>query len=313
MKIESIRLISTDNNIKKMPSTTFEAGGKPISLKYVVEKRAYLLPERILDAAKTILKSATRELPSLLELHKEIYAPLLNCKTLEEVKNLFPEFSAMQEEVIFERNTRYAKEFKERTDKNFALKMIQEYWGNLKTKDEIAKEFGMLNRTSLDWPLQQINFVGFHPNYKTLLKSSDEEGNRIIASKTTAWNTLHPDLMHKKNKHAAQGCKTDEYKKAQSARMYKYDKEHPERREKITATLKSAWERCPEVRTAMAEYALTCPLFIRRIVLKRYKGQQLTDYENKISKGFFKKFWETHPELKKVLSDAFKKNSDSKI
>lgn len=296
----------------KPSNPTFEAGGKPITLQYAVEKRARLIPERVLNEAKEILMNPGAKVPSLMELHKSIYAPLLECKSLDEAKALYEEFSQMKEEVIFERNTRYAKEFKKKTDKNFALKVLQEYWGNLKTKDEIAQSFGMPNRNSLGWPLEQIRFVGYHPNYKTLLKASDEEGNRVIAEKMTAWNTLHPDLMRAKNKHAAQGCKTEEYRKAQAQRMYKYDKEHPERREKISESSKASWAECPEIKQAMAEFALTCPVFIRRIVLKRCKGQKLTENEIRTSKSFFKKFWEAHPELKEVFAQARQKASSKK-
>ena len=199
MQISSINYFNLVNYNKPYYQPTFEAGGKPIGLQYVLEKRSNLLPERVLAKAKEALSTSSTTMPSLMELHLSIYSPLLTCKTLAEAQEIFPEFSAMTQEVKFERNSRYAKEFYSRTDESFALKMLQKFWAELKTKDDIAQEFGMLNRNSLEWPLKQIGFVSFKPNYKTLLLASDEKGNQEIASKTTAWNALHPDLMYAKN------------------------------------------------------------------------------------------------------------------
>lgn len=296
-------LVRSNNN-----KPSFEGRGKPITLRYVVEKRSHLLPERVLNNAREILSSQTERIPSLMELHKSIYAPLLTCNTLDEAKEMFPEFEEMLGIVTFERNSRYAKEFNERTDKNFALRMLQEFWVNLKTKDEIAQELGMLNRNSLEWSLKQIGFVSYPANYKTLLKASDEEGNRLIACKTIAWNALHPDLMYAKNKHAAQGCKTPEYREAQSDRMKAYDREHPERRQKIGESSREAWENCPEVKEAMSEFAKSSSLFVRKVVMKNIKGENLSPAEKRINKGFYKRFWDSHPYLKAVFADARNKN-----
>lgn len=302
MEILSINETSINNN-----APVFSARGKALALDYIIEKRSQLIPERVYRQAKLLLSKNIGPMPSLLQLHKDVYTPLLECKTLDEAKTIFTEFSEMREQVEFQRKSVYSEEFKKREGENFALRMLKEFWVNLKTKDEIAKEMGMPNRTSLEWPLKQIKFVSYHPNYKTILKASDIEGNREIAAKTTSWNKEHADLMLKKNKHAAQFCKTDKYRQEQSERMKKYDLEHPERKEKISKSGKEAWERCPEVRKAMAEFASLCSNYMRKIMVKKFQGQSLSPAENRISKWFFKRFWDTHPELKKVYADAKKK------
>lgn len=307
MLVQPIKFNSYNNMGLKTSQPTFDGGGKPITLQYIVENRAHILPKRVLNATLSLLKTKEAQLPSLMELHRRIYAPLLSCKTLDEAKKIFPEFCEMKGSVEFQRDTRYSREFKERTDENFALKMLQDFWAKLKTKDEIAQEMGMRSRSTLDWPLQQIGFVSYHPNYKVILRASDEEGNQVIAAKTTAWNAAHPDLMRAKNKHAAQGCKTEEFKVAQSERIKEYDKLHPERREKISMNVKRAWEACPEIRSAMAEFALTCPGFMRRVVVKRFKGMELSQSEIRTDKTFFKMFWNAYPELKEVYAKAMKR------
>ena len=307
MKVQSKHLSLYKNSYNKHNNFTFKSRGKPITLEYIVEKRSHLLPSRVLSKAKEILANNKGGVyPSLLEIHKSIYAPLLECKTLDEAKKMFNEFEQIKESVVFERNSRYAKEFKSRTDENFVLKMLQESWGNLKNKDNIAKSFGMTSRSSLDWALKQINFVYFKPNYKTLLYASDEEGNRIIAFKTTTWNQLHPDLMFQRNKHAAQFCKTDEYRNLHSQRMKEYDKSNPQRREKISQVTKEAWLKCSEIKEAMKLFAKNAKPSTRCVIAKKIKGEKLSSAENRIQLTFYKQFWAEHPNLKEVLANAIK-------
>ena len=148
----------------------------------------------------------------------------------------------------------------------------------------------------------------FLKNYNKLLQASDEIGNREIANKMTAWNSLHPDLMQAKNKHAAQGCKTQEYRDAQSKRIKDYDKLHPERKEKISISNKKAWEVCPEIKDAMKSFAQTQNAYIKKVIMKNMTEKKLTDYEDRINKTFFKMFWNAHPDLKAIFSQA-KKNA----
>lgn len=300
-------LISNKNHKKSDNNTVFGYGGKPVTLKYIVEKRSEFLPKRVLDEALRILAKDSNSKISLLEIHKNLYKPLLECKTIEEAKTLFKEFENIKPEVTFERNSRYAKEFKEKAGDNFVLKVLQEYWAKLRNKDDIAQDFGMKNRSSLEWALKQVDFVGYKHNYKTLVKASDTEGNKLIASKTKAWNAMHPDLMYAHNKKAAQGCKTEKYKTEQRQRILEYDKQHPERKEKIRTSTKETWEKCPEIKKAMSEFLASCPVYIKKTIAKKRSGQKLNEFEQKINNLFFKEFWEANPELKKVYAEARKK------
>ena len=285
----------------------FERRGKPIELNEIVKKHPDLLPERVLVKAKEYLAKKSSKMPTIMYIHKEIYTPILACKTLEEAKLQFPEFAKMKETVFFERNSRYAKEFKERTDKDFALKMLQEFWGNLKTKEEIAKDLGMTSRTSLEWPLHQIQFVSYPANYKTLLKASDPEGNKIIASKTTAYNQLNPEWKAKLNQMGADAWKNnEELKKAQSERMHNHDIDFPERIEKISAHSKAMWDACPEVKQAMSDFIAKEPPKVRRIFAKKIQKYPLRAAERRMIKGVYDRFWEANPEYKKQLSEASK-------
>ena len=285
----------------------FTGGGKPISLEYILTKREHLLPKRVLTEAKAELASKRKEKASLMELHKKVYNQLLKCTTLEQAKQIFKEFENIKTEVEFKRNSVYAKKFKEKVGNNFVLKMLQEFWGNLKSKDEVAKELGMQNRTSLEWALKNIGFISFSPNYLNLLKASDAEGNQIIARKTKSWNKKHPEFMREHNKRAAQSCKTEKYRRAQAKRMKEYDEKHPERIAKIAENNRKAWAICPEIRNALADFTRAQSDFIKNILRKHAQGQKLSEEERITRQSFYKQFWDSHPEFKKTFAEAKKK------
>ncbi len=260
---------------KKASYTNFQAKGQPLKLQYIVENRDYALPKRVLEEAKKILSQNTSGvLPSLLQIHKEVYAPLLRCKTLDEAKALYPEFSEVKEEIIFIKNNHYKRDFEERTaGENFALKMLKDYWGRLKTLREISQEYGMRNRISLEWPLEQINFPKFHNKYKNILLASDREGTKVLAK-----------------------------------RVQDSDLADNSRKEKISASLYERWENNFEVRQAMSDFASEQGPGYRKMLDKVYAKKPLSDVEERMNKGFFKRFWEKYPHLKSKKSG----NSENK-
>jgi len=304
-----MQINSSNTNIVQQ---NFTGRGKPISLEYIVKNRQHLLPQRVLEEAKTELASKGKEKSSLMDLHKKVYKELLKCATLEDAKKLFQEFIGIKDDVQFKRNSVYAKKFKEKVGNNFVLRMLQEFWGKLKSKDEVAKELGMQNRTSLEWALKNIGFVGLTPNYLNLLKASDVEGNKIIANKTSRWNKNHKEQMLEHNKKAAQACKTKKYRAAQSKRMKDYDLKHPERVHKISENNKRAWAICPEIRAALAEFTRNQSDFIKNILRKHAQGITLNEEERITRKSFYKHFWDSHPEFKKIFAEAKRKVANKK-
>lgn len=269
-------------------------GGKPINLYYIIEKRSNLLPERILKKVRRIVDKSPKQLPTLKEVHLKTYAPLLECKTLDEAKSLFPEFSGMKEaDISFKR---YSGNIKKLVaggylEDNFSLKILQEFWGRLKSQDEVAKEMGLDGRTCLAWVLQKIGFVNYNTNYKTLLMASSPDSRAKIAAKTTAWNAAHPDLMRARNKHAAQSMKKPENRKAHSERMKKHFEEHPERRKQISETSKAYWAD-PKHRAEHSNRGL--------------KYEKMHPEKAQHNSEFQKMVWERLDEARKIMSTFFK-------
>jgi len=293
-------------------SPNFEAKGKPLDLSYIYQYRRYLLPKRVEHAVSSLLSQGFNKRPSLMELHKSLYATLLKCETLEKAKIIYPEFKDILPEVKLQMNSVYAKKHGTTIDEQFVLKLLQEYWAKLRSKDEIAKDFGIKGRQTLDWTLEKIGFVGFDKNYRTILKASDAEGNKLIAEKTKEWNKANPEIRQQLNKHAAQGCKTESYIAAQRARMYQYDKDNPQRREKISKFSTEMWENCSDVKSALSEYTQNQPEYIRIIMAKERTHKKLSVREQRILGGFWQSFWLKHPELKTKMSEAADKVRNSK-
>lgn len=176
-------------------------GKNPIDLNYILQKRSNLLPPRVLEKAQELVDKNVKPLPTLEDVHKDAYSYLLKCQSLDEVRMYFPEFSQIKNaESAFVRNTGNIKKLKENgyLNNGFTLKILQDIWVNLKTKDEIAKEMGLKNRSGLSWILDKINLVNFKPNYRMLIMSSNPITHAKISEKTTAWNKAHPDIMKAK-------------------------------------------------------------------------------------------------------------------
>ena len=298
------RFITDMINVQYKIYTPSFQGKNPLNVKYIMEKRRNLVPDRVVARINEISASKPETMPTLKEIHLEVYAPLLNCKTIGEAIRLFPEFEGMKNitKVVQRITGNYKKLDKNGylTDK-FSLKILQDTWAKLKTQDEIAKDFGLKNRNSLGWILEKIGFVNYPQNYRTLLAASDPVGHSVIAGKTAAWNAAHPDLMRARNKHAAQFCKKPEYRAAQSERMKEYDKLHPERREKIGIFSKEMWENIPEVKSDLSAFLREQDSLTRKAVCKK---KSLTETEKRMKKGFYKRFWEKYPEHKEKMQQA---------
>ena len=298
--------IYPNSQLSKQPS--FE-GRRIIDLNYILQNRSNLLPQRVYDKVAEIVNSKPQTMPTLMQVHKEIYSPLLGCKTLDEAKEIFPEFANIKNaEGSFVRNRGNIKKLKTNgaLQDNLSLKLLQDVWGKLKSQDEIAQDLGLESRSSLGWILKKIRFVNYSSNYRTLLMSSDPESRAVIAAKTTAWNACHPDLMYKKNKYAAQFCKTPEYRKAHSERMIEYDKLHPERKEKIREFDLAVWKKVPEIKKAMSEFAKSQDPFTKMVIKKEISQMALNSSEIRVKKSFYKKFWQANPDLQKKFKEAFK-------
>lgn len=269
-------------------------GKKPIDLNYIIKNRENLLPQRIAEKIKKILSEPFEKLPTLEEVHKETYAPLLQCKTLQEAKELFPEFSEIKE--VTEPFTRITGNIKILQNKGnlregLSLELLQEIWGKLTNFDDVAEKIGLSDRHSMDWILKKIEFVKFDKNYKNLISSSTQEGHAKKSLDTKTWNANHPDLILARNKKAAQGNKKPETRKAQSDRIKQFYNNNPERRQLVSEKSKKYWSD-PQNRKDQSE---RCKIIAKEHPEKAERNRNLT-----------KSAWAIIPEGKEILKKFFK-------
>ena len=285
---------------------------KDITLKYVVSKYPHILPERVFEAAKQIINSVPKaKRPTLYELHLELYKGLLECKTLDEARNMFPEFREVLDASIFKHSR--SKHLKNLTVplEDLSLTILQRYYGKLKPQHEIARELGFVNKNGFDWLKDKIRFVTFKKNYLTLLYSSDETKNKIIAQKTRNFNQRYPERMYAHNKQAAQSNKSEIYRKNQSQRIKQYDLQNPERKEKIGKFTREVWSRLPHIKLAISKEMAHFP-GMGKLIPKYINHEQYNDTEKRINKKFFKYFWKKYPEYKKEFAQMCKKVSQER-
>ena len=288
------------------------SAAKDITLKYAVSKYPYMLPQRVYMAAKKIIETHPKgKHPTLYDLHIETYKGLLSCKNLDEARNMFPEFREVLDASIFKHSR--SKHLKNLTVplEDLSLTILQRYYGKLKPQHEIARELGFVNKNGFDWLKDKIRFVTFKKNYLTLLYSSDETKNKIIAQKTRNFNQRYPERMYAHNKQAAQSNKSEIYRKNQSQRIKQYDLQNPERKEKIGKFTREVWNRLPHIKLAISKEMAGFP-GMGKLIPKYINHEQYNDTEKRINKKFFKYFWKKYPEYKKEFAQMCKKVSQER-
>ena len=232
-----------------------------ITFQYIQKNRFYLLPERMQKAVLKIISSCEKE-PTLRDLHLKTYAPLLECKTLAEAQNLFPEFrEVLQANAVIQRSNKNFRQIEKTVSLNdLSLFLLKERWGNLKTVEEIAKQLGLKGRSSLGWIFDKIRLPELGKNYQNLLKASDEAMNTQISQKVKTYNAANREKIIEHNRKIASNKRCIDLNKELTSQM---------------------WDNMPYVKKAMGDFRREHP---------------------KLKEGFYQAFWDSHPELKQEVS-----------
>ena len=261
-----INYLNTYTNITPLAKKSF-GSADDINLQYIYDTKLHILPPRMQKEVSNIVKKRRCKMPTLMDLHLQIYEKLNTCKTLEEAKNIYPEFKEIVEaNKVIKKSSVNIKAIKEKMPlEEFSLYVLKERWGKLKTLNEIADDFGMKSRNSLGWVLDKIKLPDFNSNYQTLLRNSDPKYNAITSQKTKNYNQKHPERMITHNRILSQ---------------------RPEIIEKNRDLAEKMWERMPELKLAMSEF--------------KRKNPDISQ------KDFSQAFWDAHPEYKIKISEIRK-------
>lgn len=287
-----------NNSAPKFRQDVNFGAAKDINLKYILRNRSHLLPLRMRVEAE---KAATMEMPTLKELHERIYKPLMECPTLDKAKKEFPEFDKVVEfPTVADEVPRLAKILRGQMPlSEVALDCLKKVWSGM-SQEEIAKTYGFSGRAPVSKLCDVLNIPRPNHNYLTLLKTSDEAGNRQVAEASRR----HLDICMKNLALANIANKTPEARAKHAAGIIRHYQEHPERREEVSAISKLAWQKCSQIREAKAKYFETLSGYQRSVLKKQASGEPLSVQERRVVSSVHKKFWDEHPEFKSIYSEA---------
>ncbi len=113
---------------------------------------------------------------NLIDLHKEYYAPLLDCQTLEEAKELYPEFSSvvdvknldLKNASYFLRQVSKGK-IKGLTRENVTLEFLKKYIAQLETIENQERSYFNLYASTVKKILESLN-ISLDKRYSRLIK-----------------------------------------------------------------------------------------------------------------------------------------------
>ena len=271
-----------------------------INLKYILEKHPNMLPERMINEIRKIVSSESKEMVPLYELHSKVYASLIEAPSLDRVKEIFPEYSDVLELSILDGNR--TKALKAIRGKGIALnEFTLDFLKKLclpMEQDKLVEEYGLTNRSLLNWLMDKLNIPRFPNGYTNLIRMSNEEENSRIAELSRRAMFARPaemrrEIQEKVNIHH----KTPEYREKKRLEMVNFYRHNPQKAKKVGDISQMTWDKCPEIKDALREYAQQSSPFIRGILRKRQRKQKLTQEESRTIKGYYKTFWDSHPEF----------------
>lgn len=218
---------------------------------------------------------------TVVDIHRDYYSKLLECTTLDEAKNLYPEFNSVINATNIDisglggqstlRKVQAGK-INGLTLDNISLEFLKKYCGEfIPAQTDYRNEYFGLTNKGINGVLKQLN-IGMSKEYYALVSEQ-----RKINSQKDTWNS-------------------EEKRKAQSEQAKKMYEERPEIKAKIGERAKENWKK-PEYRdkTNSARTAAT----------------QTEEYKNKLSKST-KAAWQDSSYRKRVTEQIRERVKDPK-
>lgn len=289
-----------NTNYAKRQNINFGAASD-ITLEYVMKNHAKYLPPSMLKEISSLVKTPSVDKPKLYELHNQVYKRLFDARSLDEVKSAYTEFSDVLDiSTLKDNRSKAIKAVKETMPlEKFTLEYLKKLFSPT-SQDELVKQFGFTNRSLLAWLNEKLNIKKLTGTYIKLLQMSDEKENNRISSLSRKALFADPKVQKFRLERAAEAHRTAEYREKKRQEMVSFYKRNPEMAEKVGIISQRTWDSCPEIKEAMSEFVKTLSPFERKVISKKRSEQTLSDEEKRIAKSFYKKFWETHPELKEL-------------
>lgn len=339
-KINSIHNVSLPDNMKyaKLPSTNNYLaflGGYSLDLAQTYENLdENVYPPDIKENVKKTLENNEKN-KTLYDVHYEKYKGVLDCYSLDELKQKYPEFSCVESayEVSTEPES-FVGQFQNdelelfQYDEDLTLQLIKLYWGeglSLNDLSNYIKENSVDGKgKSLYYAMsKKLNIPLMNGHYASVLKLSDKEYNehftKILSEKLIEANQRRIQKQEGEPVYIPRGTLTKEhisqslkdYYENNPAAVYnlsnrqkKYYEDNPDAKERLSNVLDYAWNNTREGQTVKK--------YLSKFAKKQ--NQQLSNDEltckkdmNSQKSGCLKDFWAKNSWAKEKWSIAMKK------
>ncbi len=313
----------------------FTGGRTMLSLKEQSERLSLeSLTPIISNSIQSALNSKTDK--NLYDIHTEIFTPLLECQSLEEAKNIYPEFKDVIDakdlpEYLMSPTLKKIKngEIEGVTLENLTLSILKIHYGKGiglssrnnffgLSKDATIKLLNDLNIKRLDGKyLRLLSDCSLERRAKTSKSWSEEKraeharkANKIWSDrqrrqtqsdKRKEWFQNHPEAAAEISKRMQGTTLSPETREKISQSKKAFYQHNPE-----FAQLRSeSFERCPEFKLVMQKVAKEEFPYLRIILLKQAAGEPLEDYEINYLERYHKRCEELYPGGQKIVGKLF--------
>lgn len=296
----------------------------------------------ILNRAKQAF--ANGETTTIYEIHNEYYGDLLNCETLEEVKELYPEFKEVIDAKDLETSNRgFFGNIKKGNIEglsmdNLSLRLLQKHYAELKPLGHKDNYWGRHMDVLLS-TMEKLNIPPLNSRYVLVVSKQNpnshwqSEEYKAKTSENVKKRFENPDCR-KQSSERMKKMWQDSEKRAEI--LAKMNSEENRKRqselmkarlqdeafiEKLNAglntekavrnkelaniALKMAWDRHPEIRQQMSEVAhQVCE--VSYVFTKISQGQELTDRDKILLADYNKELKARYPESRKIIAQTQK-------
>jgi len=306
MNIHSINIYDKRYNCNnpKLGTPSFKSASD-FTLQYVLNKHSALLPKSMKEAVTQLVYNPVFKMPTLEKLHHKVYEKLMSAKTLDEVKALYPEFSDVKDSSILKQSRSFAAKLIEKNMPigEFSLAYLKDLY-SLTPAKAIVKKYGFTNRSLLQWLNKKLNIEKPKSNYYNIVSMSNEEKNNRASEMTRQFLKNNPDLHKKMLAKSAETHKTAAYREKKRQENIDFYKREPAARIRISKISQMTWDKCPQIKAALAEYTYEQQSILKKALKDRNERKILSQPQKRLIAGYYKHFWEAHPEFKEQYRQA---------
>ena len=295
--------------------------------------------KNIKTAIEQVLATGNPEEKTLYDVHFEKYKEILDCFSLDELKEKYPEFkNVISAYDVIANPDSFIGKFQEDElelfpfDEDLTLQLIKLYWGKGFSLNDLAKHTAQENEdgkgTNLYYAMNnKLNIPLMNRRYASILKLSNKEYNEKftaeLAIKLIEANEARQQraegeaviiprgpLSELHKQHISEGLKRH-YKEnpdaiyALSQRQKKFYEDNPEEAKKMSEIMLYAWNQTTEGKSLAKHISK----FMKKINGPTFTNEELANFTtiDKTKNVALKAFWERNGWAKKQLSIAMQK------